>query len=556
MDAKRDVTANDSLRRSAWFAARARNAMRRVHLTTVAGGIAVVATFAAIIAASEEANRRTEQQLAAIPANQDRAEYAKVLSELRQKYQRAEDALREAKRADSALTAILASSATANSSEGSQGQRTTTTVAQSGEAAIADLQQRLNRARNAPLTDNYVELFNSVLIRDNVRASALVDSINMVDREREAFAALGGIDARYAALSARHAELGRQLVSIADARIASFTSSNQGDSTNSGDISRGVRRDLESIEQLEKSAAAAGLEVKKAEEKFAQVEEYNSSLDEQRNSIRRRSDLNIPLYASLLSAIVIGAFASYGTALVLELRKPRIADSYEAERIADSRVIVHSAAATKVGASRTRRRADRELPSVLDNTSDSYQLAHLSLTGLGDVARRVAVIGESSSLTATVAINLASAAAREARAVLLVDLDLKNRLLGELLHIKDRAGMSDVLMGSAELLGGLKEFPAGRDVYMTVLHGGERQPRAVGQERLTVVKEDLSRLAARYDLTVIIAGEVHLFNSILPSDDIILVAKATQTPTKWLSTAVSRIRSSGQRVRAVLLWKA
>jgi Mrp family chromosome partitioning ATPase len=156
-------------------------------------------------------------------------------------------------------------------------------------------------------------------------------------------------------------------------------------------------------------------------------------------------------------------------------------------------------------------------------------------------------------MAATVAVNLAAAAAREARAVLLVDLDQRHRLVASMLRVADRRGMSEVLSGDAEVLEVLRDYAVGRDVYMTVLYGGQRAPRTVTAERRMVVHEDLERLASRYDLTVIVGDEsVTAGGALLPTGDVILCTRIGVTPNSWLSHSAHQVRAGGQRVRAVL----
>jgi hypothetical protein len=313
-----------------------------------------------------------------------------------------------------------------------------------------------------------------------------------------------------------------------------------------------ARRNPAELQQLATAAAQAQQEVQRAEQRMTEAREFNARLDDRRRATLARADIRIPTQALLIAALVVGVVAGYAGAFFFELRTPRLADAIETERIAGARVIVHDDSA-KVPDSRSRRRADRALPPALDPAGDAYHLLHLTLTGLGEVARRVRVIGDSPMLSATVALNLAAAAAREARAVLLVDLDLRHRHVAPMLRVADRRGMGEVLSGDAEVLEVLRDFPVGRDVYMTVLYGGHRAPRTVTSERRMIVHEDLERLASRYDLTVIVGDEsVPSGGALLPTGDVILCTRIGVTPNSWLSNSAHQVRAGGQRVRAVL----
>ena len=559
-----EPASQQSVGRATWFAARARNATNRGLLVAAIGGAFAVLTLLVLVLVPREVNRVVRAQVAALPAPRDTATINADIAQRRAEHERAEAALRSARRADSVIVAMLACSARADTLPA--GTATSTSPAASAQvrdaardAESADLQQRLNRARGAPLLDNYRELSQTALLRGDTRVRSIIDSMQQVDREREAFAALGGPDARYAALSARMTALGQRLIRIAEDRLSGTVTTAAAAPRDSTldvfgvPVTPVIRRNPEALRQLAATAAALQQDVSRAEQRLVEAREWNTRLDERRAAIMARSDIRIPTQALLVAALVVGVVAGYAGAFILELRVPRIADTLEAERISGARVILHSGSAKEIRSLRSRRRADRALPPVLDPSGDAYHLLHLTLTGLGEVARRVRVIGDSPALSATVAANLAAAAAREARAVLLVDLDHRNRLVAPLLQVADRRGMAEVLSGDAEVIEVLRDFAVGRDVYMTVLYGGQRAPREVTAERRMVVHEDLERLASRYDLTVIVGDEaVPAGGALLPTGDVILCTRIGATPNSWLAHSAHQVRAGGQRVRAVL----
>lgn len=520
-------------------------------------------TMLVLVLVPREVNRVIRAQVAALPTPLDTADLLAQIASRRLAHQNAEASLRAARRADSALVAMLARAATPLDTVGNVATAVSDPVERSEvsrDAERADLQQRINRARVAPLVESYRQLGRSSLLQADARVRPIIDSLEQVDREREAFAALGGPDARYAALSARMNALGQRLLRLAEGQLERTTSRDSAaradDAGQLGIPTPAIaRRNPEELQRLATEAAAAQQQVQRAEQDLADARTFNMELEAQRQATMARADIRIPAAASLVAALVIGIVIGYAGAFLLELRTPRLADGAEVEHIAGSRVIVHGKATADVHSARTRRSADRALPPVLDTTSESYHLLHLTLTGLGEVARRVRVLGDSPTLTATVAANLAAAAAREARAVLLVDLDFRNRLVAPLLRVNDRRGMSEVISGDAEVLEVLRDFPVGRDVYMTVLYGGQKTPRAHTPERRMVVHEDLERLAARYDLTVVVGDDGSpAGRALLPAHDVILCTRIGVTPNSWLAHSAQQVRSGAQRVRATLAW--
>ena len=81
--------------------------------------------------------------------------------------------------------------------------------------------KELEEIFHAPLVESYRALADTRLLRDDARARAMIDSIEQLHAEREAYAALSGPDARYASMTARLTQLGQRLTRLAESTYAS-----------------------------------------------------------------------------------------------------------------------------------------------------------------------------------------------------------------------------------------------------------------------------------------------------------------------------------------------
>ena len=88
--------------------------------------------------------------------------------------------------------------------------------------AMGSLARLLRRTEEAPLVASWRALGASPLLQRSARVRQIVDSLVEVDRSRSDFGAAGGVDPIFVALTARAAELGKELEGIAEARRASL----------------------------------------------------------------------------------------------------------------------------------------------------------------------------------------------------------------------------------------------------------------------------------------------------------------------------------------------
>ena len=553
------------------MSARARNAARRVALIAAVGGAAVIGTMLVLVLLPREVDRAIRAQLDAIPAARDTAPLLSALAGAQARHAVAEEMARRSRVVAAASpVASLMSELTA----------ATDSAALSRDSLGSELQQRLIRARGAPLVESYRALAESRLLRDDGRIRAIIDSIEQVDREREAYAALGGPDARYAQLTARLSALGQRVVRIGETalserqavitpRVRSTASSaapapapetGGAAPADTGAVAGAIAGTIAPPpapvvfvvdSALVAAAAVAADTVRAVESRLDETRRINDSLEARRAAVRELRGLSIPPLAMLGAALIVGLALGYGTAVVRELRRPTVGDEGEVERLAQARVVIHNGSLEAVRDVRTRRRADKMLPPALDPTAEAWQQLHLTLTGLGDVVRTVRVVSDQPLLGGTLAINLAAAAARESRATLLVEPPARVPLLALLLRQTKPRGILDVQQGRAELREVVTEVPMGRDVAVDVLFSGNAPSNPIAALVRPENGEELRRISARYDLTLVVGDGPDVG---IATHDTIICARLGSTSLEWLGRVTSQARADNHRLRAVLLW--
>src|SRR5438105_5801269 len=85
-------------------------------------------------------------------------------------------------------------------------------------AELTTLNRLIDRAENAPLPTSYRALAASPSVAADPRVRVLLDSLADVERERNAFGAVGGVDPVYLSLTSRSTAIGRGIYRSADTK--------------------------------------------------------------------------------------------------------------------------------------------------------------------------------------------------------------------------------------------------------------------------------------------------------------------------------------------------
>lgn len=515
--------------RSVWIAARARNAARRIVRIVALGGVAAALTALALVLVPRAADRQLRARISALPLAPDSTAPRRAVDSARAVLERA---IRDTAIRDTAITpqvpktdslsavapAALPVPAPAN-------------VAVAQDPSTLDLLARIRRARQVPLVDSYRVLAAADLLVNDTSVRALRDSIDRLEREREAQVALGGADARYAALTTQISVLGHTLVRLAEQRAR----------PTGGVLDTTVTARVAAL--LEESATRARRDslsrrVVLAESALQMVRMQHAARDSSRVLLERQLRPSLPPYAIALAALIVGIVVGYGGVLAFETRRPTIGDAAEVERLTGASVLVHSRDTPSMLAERSRWTERPGVPRIIDRFSDTYVLLHLSLSGVGDVVSDVDVVAADGTIGAAVALGTAAAAAGESRAVLVVEGVGRTPSLAELLRTPV-GPTSDAHGGRTATTTDVHAITLDRDARIDVLFAGAGDMMG-------------STLMTRYDLRIYLASGGRAATT--APRDVIVCARRGVTTLAWLAHAIAETKSRQQRVRAVVVW--
>jgi hypothetical protein len=395
-----------------------------------------------------------------------------------------------------------------------------------------------------------------------------MESIDHVDREREAHAALGGPGARYAALTARLTALGQELILIAEQRLARTENVSRPVPFRVGDQSSGAASSPLATPLITDSAHRVASDslsrlVIQQESLLVGVRKDATGYTAQRKALEQRLNIEVPPFAMLISALIVGVAVGYGAVFAREVRWPTVGDASEVERIGGAPVLVHSQSTPVAPATRVTRRERRFVPHIIDRDSDTFLLLHLALSGVGDIVSQAEVLADDPVLAAGVAMGTAAAAARESRAVLVVESTKRRTLLAHLLRASPKYTREDVLAGNVSPEEAVYAVALDGDTHIDTIVGGPKEVRRPLRGRRTprslatipedeVLIETMLRFEQRYDLRLYLTDPSNKGRSRI--HDVILCVRQGSTPLRWLSRATELVRTRQQRVRAVVVW--
>ncbi len=424
------------------------------------------------------------------------------------------------------------------------------------QGVIAVLQRELARVERSPLPASYRQLGELAELADEPRVRPLLDSLASVEREREEFAALGGVDPIYVSLTTRVNAIGRAIQGVASRRVTAATAAVKALEPAPAPVVQVVERPpVDTIGPTERLAAAERTHDGLAQ-RLENQRRINAALAERAEAARSGASFIAPPAAVLAAALVVALVAGYLWALIGELRTPLVADGAEIERETGYRTLVVIDSGSDAPAERGRRQADELSPDVLDQVSGDYQLLYLHISPTGASLPVVTITGGEPGIVARVAANLAAAAAAEARAVLLLDADLKNGALASALRVRSGPGVSELLRGEVGWAESIASSLFGRDQVVDIIPAGAhvRGRRPAANEAF---RRDFERVAGRYDLTVVCAPLEQPgrgFSSPVPATDVILCAHAAVTKLADLRASVEELRGADMRLQGVVLW--
>jgi Mrp family chromosome partitioning ATPase len=527
-----------------WLGRRARNAARRTALIGIAGGLAFVGMLVTLIVIPHRARRAAA---AIMPRASERPDTARLM---------AADAVAADRlaRADSALARTRARAARRALPPPPDTLPTEVRLRRDSlQTSIARLTTLLERAEAAPLFASYRALGASAELQGDSRVVVLLDSLSEIERQRDAFGATGGVDPLFVALTSRAGELGRALQQIGATRRAALREEVERLRPPSRPVVILPPIDTMRVASARDSARDVLARTRGA---LAAAREHNRQLDTRQQRAREISAIAASPPAMLAASLIFGLAAGFAIALIAELRSPRVADAGEIERLV-SLPVISRVGPTQAVPERSRRQADREVPAVIEQATDTYRQLYLSLADAASNLRGVAITGDEPSVVATLAVNLAAAASQQARHALVIDGDVTVHSVSAALHVPPAPGLTESLTDEAEWPEVIVHAVVGRDRTIDVIPAGRRA--RTNEVTARSLRDAVARLARRYDTVVLSAPwlrEVPLERTVSAVPGIVIVARTGRTTAVGLKRLVAAIAEAGGSVRGVVVWEA
>lgn len=526
-----------------WMSARALNASRHMAIMGIVGGLVFICALIAFVLVPRQASKAAVAVTASLQEKPDSTATVSIRNQARAGIAAADSVLAVMRR-----TVSLPAVAAVDTFPPAQ-------VAQrdSLAAVVTTLNRLIDRADNAPLPASYRALGSTPLLVNDQQVRVLLDSLADIERERDAFGAVGGVDPVYVALTSRATALGRQIQSIAEAKRSI------------------ARRELATLRPaMPLSVPQTNVDTMKyvaerlrsqraysrAIETLAQMHAANEKIDRESSRARDLANVGAPPLAMLGAALVLALSVGFAVAFGMELRNPHVADAREAEQVTGARVLTVIRPG-EIMAERSRRQADAEAPPLIDIVSESYRRLYLHLAATEANVPIVTIAGDNSAIVGTVASNLAAAAAYEARSTLLVDVDPATCTVAGVLRVPPNPGFAGIVTGTSDWTDSIVSTTIGRDRPLDILPSGTRRVGAPSVEVAEGIRNDFTRMERRYDLIVIAAPTAYVLRSetaVIPSPDVVLCARIGHMRIVDLKKSVEGLRELGLRVHGLVLW--
>lgn len=560
--------------RARWLAARGRNALRHRVRVAVLGTVVFLGmlVFLVLLPGSIKGMRA---DLVLREGLQDTVPLVATFQRAQRDYEQADSLLKEAR-------ARVTTAQVVPSFQLSPAER----WKRDSLAQVAAILSRLiARVENSPLPQTYRALGESPLLRGDARVQQLLDSLSEIEREREGFGAVGGVDPMFVALTSRATAIGRAIQGIAEARrtaardemtrIAqaardtalqarqavsdSLRLATSLDSTPAGQLAAATTAaGVPALDTMPFRARAdtAGVQRERAASALAIARTFNDDLARRAREARDKANTLAPPLAILAASLLLGLFVSFAFSLLLEATRPAIADAAEVERITGARVLGLVRPGERAE-ERDRRQADLLAPPDLAPNSRAYRGIYLHLAARAATARTVTVMGDDAGVTAAVAANIAFLAATESRTTILLDTDLRACGISSVLELRPAPGTAEVLAQRAGWSEVIRTPTIGRERSLDVVTAGGREVEAEGGEHLDRVRDELARIVRRYDVCVIAATLDALANppgAVTPLEDVVLCIRIAETSLAALAAINRSAREAGIRFRGIVLW--
>src|SRR6266566_2927916 len=410
-----------------WMAARARNALRRVVVFGIVGGVVFIGALIAFVVVPKNASRKALAMAASIESRTDSGPTVAARDRYQAELTATDSVLNATRRALMPVPAAIIDTfpPAVRAQRDSLG------------AELATLNRLIDRAENAPLPTSYRALAASPVVAADPRVRILLDSLADIERDRNAFGAVGGVDPVYLSLTSRANAIGRQIQGIADVKRGEV----RGKLALIRPTPAPVVKPVITVDTIKLLAqrATAQQNFTTAARQLGQINQKNTRIDRETAHARELANVGAPPWAMLAAALVLALAVGFAASFGTELKRPHIADPREAEQVSGARVLT-VIKPPEVVVERSRRQADVEAPPLIDVVSESYRTLYLHIASVEASVPIVTITGDDPGIVATVAANLAASAAYEARSTLLVDVDPTTCSVASVLRIRPDPG--------------------------------------------------------------------------------------------------------------------
>jgi Mrp family chromosome partitioning ATPase len=541
-----------------WIAARARNALRRPVFISAVSIVTFALSLLALVIVPQQARKAAAAIRPAAAQRPDTEPTVAALAEAERQVAAAESSI-VSTRAE--LNQLVTAAAVATSGDTTAGgQRLGATMRNRRDSLAAQVDQLgrlIARSENAPLLGSYRALAQSAPMQGDVRVKQLLDSLVEIERERDSYSAVGGVDPVFVALTARANELGKNIENFANVRRTALRQELSAIAPPATELPaaialRPLPDTLARVQARDATRAAAGGVAARLARERAEL----AALDAREARARELANVGASPSAMLAAALVFGAVLGFGFALFDEVRRPRLADAYEAERATGVRVlgVIRPLAPSP---ERGRRASDRTGPPYIDPGADGHQLVYLTIATAGSNALMLTITGDNTAVAAIVAINFSAIAADEARSTLLIDTDGLSSSVTAALRLRTSAGISGLVKGTAQWPEVTRSARLGRDRTIDVVPSGEG---AVAIDDIkALVQRDMARLSKRYDAIILVSSLEQVLAGLptsLPIADVLFCARAGQTSIADARRTIKDIAATGAHPRGIVLWDA
>jgi Mrp family chromosome partitioning ATPase len=523
---------------------------------TIVGVVAFLASLIALVVVPQQA-RKAASMIRPVAARPDTESTTRALAEAERQVAAADSAIVSTRvQLQQLIAATAAAVAADTTADGDALSAQLRTKRDSLNSDVETLDRLLSRAENAPLLASYRGLAQAAPMQGDARVKQLLDSLVEIERERESYNAVGGVDPVFVALTARANELGRSIQGLAEARRATIKRelallAPPAPAVPAAIASRPLPDTMAKIRARDTARVVAAEVAARLSRERAELVKFDASEELVQETLNSASTPAI-----LAAALVFGAMLGFGLVLLQEVRNPRVSDGHEIERATGVRVL-GEIRRLPPSPERGRRSSDRAAPSYIDPGSDGHQLVYQTVATAGSNVVMLTVTGDDPALAAVVAINFAAIAADEARGTLLVDTDGLTSSVERALRLEPSVGLVGVLAGRSEWSQAIRTTRVGRDRAIEVMPSGTGETRLT--DIITLFRREISRLSHRYDAIVLVSSVNQVVMGlpmVLTIPDVIYVARAGHTPIADVKKTVEEIQRSGAQLRGIVLWNA